>query len=81
MTSEEDIGFAIHYDKTMKANNLIEMETVFPYIRLECSQVPCNGSIVCENAGRCTSMSFDISKGLIKFYRFIFKNVALWEYR
>uniref|UniRef100_A0A915BSB3 SEC14-like protein 2 n=1 Tax=Parascaris univalens TaxID=6257 RepID=A0A915BSB3_PARUN len=52
MTSEEDIGFAIHYDKTMKANNLIEMETVFPYIRLECSQIPCSGSIVCENAGR-----------------------------
>lgn len=53
MTSEEDIGFAIHFDKTAKANNLIEMETVFPYIRLECSQVPISGSILCEKAGRC----------------------------
>uniref|UniRef100_A0A915Q4U8 SEC14-like protein 2 n=1 Tax=Setaria digitata TaxID=48799 RepID=A0A915Q4U8_9BILA len=52
MTSEEDIGFAIHFDKTNKANNLIEMDTVFPYIRLECSQVPISGSILCEEAGR-----------------------------
>ncbi|VDM07906.1 unnamed protein product [Wuchereria bancrofti] len=52
MTSEEDIGFGIHFDKTSKANNLIEMETVFPYIRLECSQVPISGSILCEKAGR-----------------------------
>ncbi|VDK43021.1 unnamed protein product [Anisakis simplex] len=52
MTSDEDIGFAIRYDKTGHANNLIEMDTVFPYIRLECSQVPSTGSIVCENAGR-----------------------------
>lgn len=57
MTSEEDIGFGIHFDKTSKANNLIEMETVFPYIRLECSQVPISGSILCEQAGRCKLFS------------------------
>ncbi|VDD86280.1 unnamed protein product [Enterobius vermicularis] len=52
MTSEEDIGFAIRYDNTNKANNLTEMEIVFPYIRLECSQVPIEGSMVCEKPGR-----------------------------
>lgn len=53
MTSEEDIGFAIRYDGTGNANNLTEMETIFPYIRLECSQVACTGSLLCEKAGRC----------------------------
>jgi len=52
MTTDEDIGFAIHYDKTAKANNLTEMDTIFPYIRLECSLVPVSGTIVCEHAGR-----------------------------
>ncbi|VDN57577.1 unnamed protein product [Dracunculus medinensis] len=52
MTSEEDIGFAIRYDGTGNANNLTEMETIFPYIRLECSQVACTGSLLCEKAGR-----------------------------
>ncbi len=53
MTTDEDIGFAIHFDKTAKANNLTEMDTIFPYIRLECSLVPVSGTIVCEHAGRC----------------------------
>jgi len=34
------------------ANNLTEMENVYPYIRLECSQVPVSGSLVCEQSGR-----------------------------
>lgn len=58
MTSEEDIGFAIRYDNTNKANNLTEMEIVFPYIRLECSQVPIEGSMVCEKPGRCKPFFF-----------------------
>ncbi|KAH7689517.1 SEC14-like protein 4 [Aphelenchoides avenae] len=28
------------------------MENVFPYIRLECSQVPVSGSFLCEASGR-----------------------------
>uniref|UniRef100_A0A914WA98 SEC14-like protein 2 n=2 Tax=Plectus sambesii TaxID=2011161 RepID=A0A914WA98_9BILA len=52
MTADDDIGFAIHYDKTGKANNLTEMEAVFPYIRLECSLVPVSGSLLCEKPGR-----------------------------
>ncbi|KAI1713587.1 CRAL/TRIO domain-containing protein [Ditylenchus destructor] len=52
MTEEEDVGFAIYYDKTNMANNLTEMENVYPYIRLECSQVPVSGSLVCEQSGR-----------------------------
>lgn len=53
MTAEDDIGFAIYFDKTGNANNLTEMENVFPYIRLECSQVPVSGSFLCEASGRC----------------------------
>jgi hypothetical protein len=52
MTEEDDIGFAVYFDKTDKANDLTTMEPVFPYIRLECSKVPLSGSIVCENTGR-----------------------------
>lgn len=40
MTDDEDIGFAIYFDKTEKSNDLTTMEPVFPYIRLECSKVP-----------------------------------------
>jgi hypothetical protein len=39
MTEEDDIGFAIYYDPTGRADNLTNMECVFPYIRLECSNV------------------------------------------
>lgn len=53
MTDEDDIGFAIYYDATDNANNLTEMDTVYPYIRLECSQVPISGNFICENSGRC----------------------------
>jgi hypothetical protein len=52
MTEEDDIGFAVYFDKTDKSNDLSTMESVFPYIRLECSKVPLSGSIVCENTGR-----------------------------
>jgi hypothetical protein len=52
MTEEDDIGFAIYYDKTNMANNLTEMEVAFPYIRLECSQVPISDSLLCEKSGR-----------------------------
>lgn len=53
MTQDEDIGFSIHFDKTNNANNLQEMENVYPYIRLECSQVPISDSFICEQSGRC----------------------------
>uniref|UniRef100_A0A0K0EPM1 CRAL-TRIO domain-containing protein n=1 Tax=Strongyloides stercoralis TaxID=6248 RepID=A0A0K0EPM1_STRER len=52
MTEEDDIGFAIYYDETSSKNNLSEMDTVYPYIRLECSLVPISGSFVCERPGR-----------------------------
>ncbi|CAI4225201.1 unnamed protein product [Auanema sp. JU1783] len=51
MTEEDDIGFEIHYDPSSKADNLTEMETVFPYIRLECTNVPVSGHYVAEKAG------------------------------
>ncbi|MFH4975888.1 hypothetical protein AB6A40_002597 [Gnathostoma spinigerum] len=52
MTSDDDIGFAVHFDETMKLNNLNQMEIVFPYIRLECSLVPATGYVICEKPGR-----------------------------
>lgn len=52
MTTEDDIGFAVYYDPTGHADNLTNMECVFPYIRLECSNVPISGSLICENSGR-----------------------------
>uniref|UniRef100_A0AC34RC78 SEC14-like protein 2 n=1 Tax=Panagrolaimus sp. JU765 TaxID=591449 RepID=A0AC34RC78_9BILA len=52
MTEEDDIGFAIYFDETNSANELNEMEPVFPYIRLECSKVPLSGNIHCEKTGR-----------------------------
>ncbi|CAD5208282.1 unnamed protein product [Bursaphelenchus xylophilus] len=52
MTDEDDIGFAIYFDQTGTANCLTEMETVYPYIRLECSQVPISGTFLCEQSGR-----------------------------
>jgi|UniRef100_A0AC35FMH7 hypothetical protein len=52
MTEEDDIGFAVYFDKTEKSNDLTTMEPVFPYIRLECSKVPLSGSVICENTGR-----------------------------
>ncbi|PIO54675.1 Emp24/gp25L/p24 family protein, partial [Teladorsagia circumcincta] len=33
------------------ANNLTEMEVVYPYIRLECTNVPISGHYVAEKAG------------------------------
>lgn len=55
MTEEDDIGFAVYFDETDSANELNEMEPVFPYIRLECSKVPLSGSVHCEKTGRCKS--------------------------
>ncbi|CAD5205843.1 unnamed protein product [Bursaphelenchus okinawaensis] len=52
MTDEDDIGFAIYHDSSNTANCLTEMETVYPYIRFECSQVPISGSYLCEQSGR-----------------------------
>ncbi|KAL3103284.1 hypothetical protein niasHS_002470 [Heterodera schachtii] len=52
LTEEEDIGFAVYFDPSGNANNLTEMDCVFPYIRLECSQVPISGSLLCEQSGR-----------------------------
>ncbi|KAF7632965.1 CRAL-TRIO domain-containing protein [Meloidogyne graminicola] len=52
MTEEEDIGFAVYFDSSGTANNLAEMECVYPYIRLECSLVPISGSLLCEQDGR-----------------------------
>nr|CAD2197588.1 unnamed protein product [Meloidogyne enterolobii] len=52
MTEEEDIGFAVYFDSSGTANNLAEMECVYPYIRLECSLVPISGSMLCEQTGR-----------------------------
>jgi len=52
MTEEDDIGFAIYFDKTDSGTDLTEMEPVFPYIRLECSKVPLSGSVHCEQTGR-----------------------------
>ncbi|CAD6184208.1 unnamed protein product [Caenorhabditis auriculariae] len=43
MTDEDDIGFEIHYDPSMDCDKLSDMETVFPYIRLECTHVPVAG--------------------------------------
>ncbi|GMT00082.1 hypothetical protein PENTCL1PPCAC_22256 [Pristionchus entomophagus] len=51
MTTDEDIGFAIHYDPTMSADNLTEMEPIYPYIRLECSTVPISGGFTAEKPG------------------------------
>ncbi|KIH42298.1 Emp24/gp25L/p24 family protein [Ancylostoma duodenale] len=51
MTDDDDIGFAIHFDPSFQANNLTEMEVVFPYIRLECTNVPISGHYVAEKAG------------------------------
>jgi len=52
MTEDDDIGFAVYYDQTGQAENLTNMECVFPYIRLECSNVPISGSLICESSGR-----------------------------
>uniref|UniRef100_A0A183C3S3 SEC14-like protein 2 n=1 Tax=Globodera pallida TaxID=36090 RepID=A0A183C3S3_GLOPA len=52
LTEEEDIGFAVYFDSSGNANNLTEMDCVFPYIRLECSQVPISGSLLTEQSGR-----------------------------
>lgn len=52
MTKEEDIGFAVYYDAHGAATNLLEMECVHPYMRLECSNVPISGSIICDKSGR-----------------------------
>ncbi|TKR93584.1 hypothetical protein L596_008007 [Steinernema carpocapsae] len=52
MTEEDDIGFAVYYDNSHKATNLTDMENIYPYIRLECSQVPITGSVMCEQPGR-----------------------------
>ncbi|KAI6203699.1 hypothetical protein M3Y94_00586800 [Aphelenchoides besseyi] len=52
VSDEHDVGFAIYYDRSGGANNLTEMEVVFPYIRLECSLVPISGSLICEHDGR-----------------------------
>ncbi|CAJ0946151.1 unnamed protein product, partial [Mesorhabditis belari] len=51
MTGDDDIGFCVHYDKAMDKDNLNEMEVVYPYIRLECSQVPINGHLNAEKPG------------------------------
>ncbi|WKX89367.1 hypothetical protein Q1695_008763 [Nippostrongylus brasiliensis] len=51
MTDDDDIGFAIHFDASLQANNLTEMEVVYPYIRLECTNVPISGHYVAEKAG------------------------------
>ncbi len=53
MTEEDDIGFAIHHDPSMKADNLTEMDVVYPYIRLECTNVPISGEYVTEKPGLC----------------------------
>lgn len=65
MTADDDIGFAIHYDKTGMANNLTEMETIFPYIRLESSLVPVSGSILCEKPGRCKCVCVCVQDAMI----------------
>lgn len=71
MTEEDDIGFAIYYDKTNSANNLTEMENVYPYIRFECSQVPISGSLLCEQSGRCKNLKkINFLKLIKKFYRY-----------
>uniref|UniRef100_A0A1I7WT18 Uncharacterized protein n=1 Tax=Heterorhabditis bacteriophora TaxID=37862 RepID=A0A1I7WT18_HETBA len=51
MTEEDDIGFAIHFDPSLQADNLTEMDTVYPYIRLECTNVPIAGHFIAERAG------------------------------
>lgn len=53
MTDEDDIGFEIHYDKTCSSDKLSDMETVYPYIRLECTNVPISGHIDVTNPGNC----------------------------
>lgn len=39
MTNDDDIGFAAYYDPSGSAEALTNMDCVFPYIRLECSNV------------------------------------------
>ncbi|EGT43476.1 hypothetical protein CAEBREN_26403 [Caenorhabditis brenneri] len=51
MTDEDDIGFEIHYDKTGSCDKLTEMETVYPYIRLECTNVPITGHLDVTDTG------------------------------
>lgn len=60
MTDEDDIGFEIHYDKTGSCDKLTEMETVYPYIRLECTNVPITGHLDVTDVGNCSFLLFFI---------------------
>ncbi|CAI5437929.1 unnamed protein product [Caenorhabditis angaria] len=51
MTEEDDIGFEIHYDKTASCDKLTDMDTVYPYIRLECTNVPISGHLDVSKPG------------------------------
>uniref|UniRef100_A0A915ITL5 LAGLIDADG homing endonuclease n=1 Tax=Romanomermis culicivorax TaxID=13658 RepID=A0A915ITL5_ROMCU len=42
-TNGEDIGFAVYFDAN---GDRKDMEQIFPYIRLECSIVPVEGTII-----------------------------------
>ena len=57
MTDEDDIGFQIYFDPSARAENLSEMEAVYPYIRLECTSVPITDHFVAERPGNCTLLS------------------------
>ncbi|XP_003371706.1 putative retinal-binding protein [Trichinella spiralis] len=51
-TVSEDIGFAIYYSDREDNSDIKTMENIFPYIRLECSLVPIEGSVTCEKKGK-----------------------------
>lgn len=59
-TLDEDVGFAIYYDARGSCyDDVKQMEIVYPYIRLECTEVPSSGSIMTEFPGRCALLDIE----------------------